>query len=290
MVRGAPASCPARYRCAAPEGTPGAGAVGAPVADAFLAFALVSLVLAIDIGNSRMKWGLRGPHGWRAQGVTPNVEIGALALRDWHTLPRPMRVVGVNVAGEAARVRLEAQLARWRLTPEWITASATACGVTNRYARPAQLGADRWASLCAARRRSLADDLFPPACVVVNAGTAVTVDALDADGVFQGGFILPGLRLMLKALAENTAGLKIAPGEVRPFPDNTADAITTGAMNAVCGGIEQMRRQIDSRRPDCVRCYLAGGAASEIAIHLNPPLEVVDNLVLEGVLALAGAF
>ena len=59
-------------------------------------------------------------------------------------------------------------------------------------------------------------------------------------------------------------------------------------MNAVCGAIEQMRRQIDPRHPDCVRCYLAGGAASEIAAHLNPPLEVVDNLVLEGVLALAG--
>ena len=123
-------------------------------------------------------------------------------------------MVGVNVAGEAARVRVEAQLARWRVTPEWLTASAAACGVTNRYARPAQLGADRWASLVAAWRRSTATDLFPPACVVVNAGTAVTIDALDADGVFRGGLILPGMRLMLQALAENTAGLKIRAGRV----------------------------------------------------------------------------
>ena len=119
-------------------------------------------------------------------------------------------MLGVNVAGEAARVRVEAQLARWRLTPEWLTASAAACGVTNRYARPTQLGADRWASLIAAWRRSTATDLFPPACVVVNAGTAVTIDALDANGVFHGGLILPGMRLMLEALAEKTAGLKIA--------------------------------------------------------------------------------
>lgn len=249
----------------------------------------MSLVLAIDIGNSRMKWGLYGPHGWRSQGVTPNAEIGALALRHWHSQPRPMRVVGVNVAGEAARVRLEAQLARWRLVPEWITATEAACGVTNRYQRPAQLGADRWASLCAARRRSLVNDLFPPACVVVNAGTAVTVDALDVNGVFLGGYILPGLQLMLRALAENTSALRVPVGEVKPFPDNTADAIASGAMNAVCGAIEQMRRLVDPLRPECVRCYLAGGAASEIAAHLNPPLEVVDNLVLEGVLALAGA-
>ena len=67
----------------------------------------MSNILVIDIGNSRMKWGLTGPHGWSALGVTPNSDIGTLALRDWHNLARPFRVVGVNVAGEAARVRVE---------------------------------------------------------------------------------------------------------------------------------------------------------------------------------------
>jgi type III pantothenate kinase len=247
----------------------------------------VSRILVIDAGNSRMKWGLRGPHGWVTLGVTPNSEIGTLSLRDWHNLPRPARAVGVNVAGEAARMRIEAQLARWRVTPEWLGASEFACGVTNRYAQPAQLGADRWASLVAAWRRSTATDLFPPACVVVNAGTAVTIDALDVDGVFRGGLIVPGLRLMLASLAENTSNLKVPAGAFRPFPDNTADAIYTGAVQAACGAIEQMRRRIDAD-PGHVRCYLAGGAAPEIGLHLDPPVEVVENLVLEGVLALAG--
>jgi type III pantothenate kinase len=248
----------------------------------------VSHTLIIDVGNSRLKWGLTGRHGWQTLGVTPNAEIGTLALRDWQNLPRPIRVVGVNVAGEAARVRVEAQLARWRVVPEWLHARDSACGVTNRYARPAQLGADRWASLVGARQRSIQTDLFPPACVVVNAGTAVTVDALDFDGVFRGGYILPGLRLMLRALAENTSALKSAPGAFATFPDNTADALYSGAMQAVCGAIEQMRRQVDTN-PAQVRVYLAGGDAPEIAPHLNPPVEVVDNLVLEGVLALAEA-
>ena len=247
----------------------------------------MSHILVIDVGNSRMKWGLHGPRGWVALGVTPNSDIGTLALRDWHSLPRPLRAVGVNVAGEAARVRVEAQLTRWRLVPEWLAASESACGVTNRYARPSQLGADRWASLIAARTRSIATELFPPACVVVNAGTAVTIDALDVDGVFRGGLILPGMRLMLQALAENTAALRSAPGAFREFPDNTADALHSGAMQAICGAVEQMRRQIDTD-PAQVRVYLAGGAAGEIAPHLNPPVEVVDHLVLEGVLALAG--
>ena len=247
----------------------------------------MSRVLVIDAGNSRMKWGLRGPRGWMALGVTPNSEIGALSLRDWHNLAPPVRVVGVNVAGETSRVRIEAQLARWRVTPEWLGASEIACGVTNRYAQPAQLGADRWASLVAAWQRSTATDLFPAACVVVNAGTAVTIDVLDMDGVFRGGLILPGLRLMHASLAENTSGLKVPPGVFRPFPDNTADAIHTGAIQAVCGAIQQMRRRIDAD-PGHVRCYLAGGGAPEIGSHLDPPVEVVDNLVLEGVLALAG--
>jgi type III pantothenate kinase len=198
-----------------------------------------------------------------------------------------MRAVGVNVAGEAARVRVEAQLARWRIVPEWLSACGSACGVTNRYARPAQLGADRWASLVAAWQRAISTDLFPPACVVVNAGTAVTIDALDGEGVFRGGLILPGMRLMLRALAENTSALKSTPGAFALFPDNTADALYSGAMQAVCGAVEQMRRQVDTNSAQ-VRVYLAGGAATEIAPHLNPPVEVVDNLVLEGVLALAG--
>ena len=245
------------------------------------------MILVIDVGNSRMKWALAGPRGWAAAGITPNAEIGTMALRDWHSVPRPSRAVGVNVAGEAARVRVEAQLTRWRVIPEWLTATEAACGVVNRYSRPAQLGADRWASLVAARRRSLASDLFPPACVVVNAGTAVTVDALDGEGVFRGGLILPGMRLMLRALAENTAALKVAPGGYREFPDNTPDALYSGAVQAVCGAVEQMRRRIDTN-PAPVRVYLAGGAAAEIAPYLSPPVEIIEGLVLEGVLALAG--
>lgn len=243
------------------------------------------MILVLDCGNSRLKWALAGPHGWVTQGNIPNQEIGTLALRDWQNLPRPTRVVGVNVAGEATRVRVEAQLVRWRVVPEWLIATEEAGGVYNRYARPSQLGADRWASLVAARRR-LADELFPSSCVVVNAGTAVTVDALDSEGVFRGGIILPGLNMMLHALADNTAALRVPPGHYHDFPINTADALASGAMHAVCGAVEQMRHRLGTGGP-LPRAFLSGGAAADIAPHLTAPVEVVDNLVLEGVLALA---
>ena len=94
--------------------------------------------------------------------------------------------------------------------------------------------------------------------------------------------ILPGMRLMLQALAENTAGLKVPTGEFqRVSRQHRGRASTPASIQAICGAIEQMRRRIDSD-PAQVRCYLAGGAAPEIALHLNPPVEVVDNLVLEG--------
>jgi len=248
----------------------------------------MSRVLVLDAGNSRIKWGLHSVRGWMSFGAIANSDIGTLALREWQSLPRPDRIVGVNVAGEPARMRIEAQLARWRVPPRWLTATAAGGGVVNSYAHAEQLGADRWAALVAARKRALAMELFPPPFVVVNAGTAVTIDALDADGVFRGGVILPGLRLMLQALAEHTAGLKVAPGSYRAFPTNTGDALYSGAVQAITGAIGEMRARL-AGDAGSVCCLLAGGAAQDIAPHLGGPLEVVDNLVLEGALALADA-
>jgi type III pantothenate kinase len=130
------------------------------------------------------------------------------------------------------------------------------------------------------------EELFPPACVVVHAGTALTADALDASGVFRGGIIMPGLAMMLQALAANTAALKVAPGHYHDFPINTADALYSGAMQGMCGAVEQMRARLggEEAKP---RVIVSGGAAAEIAPHLTEPVEVVDNLVLEGVLVLA---
>lgn len=247
----------------------------------------VSQILVIDVGNSRLKWAMRGPRGWTARGAVANQDIGSLAMRDWHNVERPTRAVGVNVAGEAARVRVEGQLARWRLPIEWLTAGAQAGGVTNRYRVPSQLGADRWASLVAARRRAVAANAAAPrACIVVNVGTAVTIDALDAQGIFEGGLILPGVRLMLRVLADHTAALRTAPGSFHDFPTSTPDAVYSGAVQAVCGAVEQMRQRLRGR-DDPIACYLTGGGAQDIASQLDAPVEVVDDLVLEGVLVLA---
>jgi len=248
----------------------------------------LSQILVIDVGNSRLKWALRGSRGWTARGAVANQDIGSLAVRDWQNLERPVRAVGVNVAGEAARVRVEGQLARWRLPIEWLSAAAQAGGVTNSYRNPSQLGADRWASLVAARRRAVAaNGTAPQPCIVVNVGTAVTIDALAADGTFLGGVIVPGVRLMLRALADNTAALRTPPGEFHEFPTTTPDAIYSGALQALSGAIGEMRQRLRVGGGSDITCYIAGGGAQEVAPRLAAPVEVVDNLVLEGVLVLA---
>lgn len=244
------------------------------------------MILVLDCGHSRLAWGLAGERGWLARGAVPNQEIGTLALRSWQNMPRPVSAVGVNVAGEATRVRVEAQLTRWRTMPQWLIAHEQACGVRNGYALPSQLAADRWAALVAARARA-AEELFPAPCVVVNVRTAISIDALDAGGTFLGGVVVPGLNLQLQSLAANTA-LKMPPGRYADFPINNADALASGAVQAVCGAIEQMRARL-SGEGVTVKCVLSGGAASELAPHLTGPVEVVDNLVLEGALVLAQA-
>lgn len=247
------------------------------------------MILAIDCGNSRLKWGLcarppdvavsgpaESPVDWVAQGA---VAIGQLArLRGaWGFQEEPEAIVIANVAGQAVAIELAQALNRFRAAPCWIAPGAVQCGVINTYADPARLGADRWAALIGARFMHAGD------CLVVMAGTATTIDVLSASGEFRGGLILPGERLMKHALAERTAGLSLLRGAITDTPRDTGDAIETGCFFAQLGAIERMF----ARLADDGMCLLSGGAARRMAEHLNIPVRVVDNLVLEGLVRIA---
>ena len=194
--------------------------------------------LAIDIGNTRLKWALyAAPHPGAKllrDGAVFLETIDDLAERDWKALPEPSSMLGCVVAGEGVKRRVEEQLELWDLEPRWVVSTAHACGVTNSYDHPNRLGVDRWVALIAARHRVLAQGRARPALVVM-VGTAVTVDALDAGGRFLGGLILPGFGLMLRALEMGTAGLKAPTGESVDFPTNTSDALMSGGAHAQIG-------------------------------------------------------
>lgn len=227
------------------------------------------MILCLDAGNSRLKCGLLDGNTWRMQGALGYEDFDDLSAE----LPAaPQRIVACNVAGDAIRHRIEALAAKLCLPLDWLASSAAACGVTNGYDNPQQLGSDRWAALIAARA------LHAGPAVVVMAGTATTIDALDASGLFRGGLILPGLALMRAALALNTAGLPHAAGHYEPQPTNTDDAIVSGAVDATLGAIERLHATLG----EDALCLLSGGAAAELAPHMGVPCRLIDNLVLEG--------
>lgn len=236
------------------------------------------MIVLIDAGNSRIKWGVRFGGLWQAQGSVDHDGLDLLATQ----LPNGVRhAVIANVAGEAVARRIGALIEPRTEVVEWLRATEFRCGVANGYADPATLGVDRWAALIGARHRT------DGPCLVVMAGTATTVDLLDSAGRFLGGLILPGVQLMLDSLARNTALLGAAgQGKYLAVPTATADAIYAGCLNAQIGAIERMYRRIDTRSGASV--VLSGGAAAAIVPQLRMPVDQVQNLVLEGLARIAG--
>jgi type III pantothenate kinase len=249
----------------------------------------VSQFFAIDIGNTRLKWALyAAPHPGAvllAQGAVFLETIDDLAEGEWKTLAAPASMLGCVVAGEAVRRRVEEQLELWDVEPRWVVPSAHAGGVANGYDHPNRLGADRWTALIGARHRVLAQGAPRPALVVM-VGTAVTVDALDAEGRFIGGLILPGFGLMLRALEMGTAGLKAPTGEAVDFPTNTSDALMSGGSHAIAGAIERMHRRLRERTGQAPLLLMSGGAAVKLEPIVELPFETVDTLIFEGLLVL----
>ncbi len=236
------------------------------------------MILALDAGNTRIKWGLWAG-GFVAQGSIPTAYADRL-FDALHMHARPRRAIASNVAGDPVRRQIEQSLQPWGGTVQWVESSAERCGVRNGYAVPGQLGTDRWAGLIGAHARAHGDVL------VVNCGTAVTVDALTADGAFLGGLILPGIDLMGQSLARGTAGLPLEEGAFEVFPRSTANAIHSGALQAVCGAIERMRTAFVAQREQ-VGVIMSGGAAHRIAPLLAPAPVLAPSLVLEGLVEIA---
>jgi type III pantothenate kinase len=240
------------------------------------------MILAIDAGNTRIKWGLRHAGAWAQVGSCATADNKALV--DWAATLRGHefeRILVSNVAGVDAKACIEEVLRDATAMPEFIVSRPMQCGVRSSYDEPNQLGCDRWAALIGAH------SVLPGASLVVNAGTALTVDALTEEGLFLGGIIVPGIELMRRALDEHTAGLKLRPGEVRFFPSNTGDAIMSGAVHAAAGAIERMGAFMREGGHESLQVVLSGGSAALLQPMLSLRAVVVDNLVLEGLATIA---
>ena len=257
--------------------------------------------LALDVGNTRLKWALYAQARPGAKLLDSGAEflenIDKLADGAWATVDKPACTLGCIVAGDAIRQRVQAQMEeRWDIDSQWIVSSAVEAGLVNGYDHPIRLGADRWVAMIGAWHLMLSRHAAQPKpLVVVMVGTAVTVEAIevqhDAHGVVQGkflgGFILPGHGIMLKALESGTAGLHVPTGEVNEFPTNTSDALTSGGTYAIAGAVRRMHHHLHQRTGELPLVLMTGGAGWKMLPSMGMEVELVDNLIFDGLLDIA---
>lgn len=232
------------------------------------------MILLLDAGNTRIKWGLRHSGIWQVRGSCATKAVSSLSA-DLAPLPL-QRALLCCVANDSTRTALEDILAPRIEQLDWLAAKADAHGIHSAYQPPGSLGADRYAALVAAARRGLG------ACVVVNVGTALTADALTADGRFLGGAIAPGPGLMRSALLQGTAGVRDFTDSNTGFPTDTGSAVASGIALAQAGVVEAMRDRLANHVGDPVTVLLSGGARAQLAHLLAPPVVETEDLVLEG--------
>ncbi len=237
--------------------------------------------LLIDIGNTRLKWALLdADEVFGDCGVTVHDGDPASALPDLAPL-QPLDIWIAHVTGAENGERLRrAVLERYGRAPRYARSAASWQGLKNVYAEPERLGVDRWLALVAAwaQRRG--------ASCVVDAGTALTVDVIDAEGRHLGGIIAAGLQTQQKALLGNTRfgtrrhALRYHGG----LGDDTESCVRQGAILACLGAIDRACAAAGGG----ARLLITGGDAAVLLPHLGADWEHRPHLVLEGLRALAG--
>lgn len=247
--------------------------------------------LLMDVGNSALKWAMADT---QALSDAHRIDLSTVhddALRALCAQHPGRAVLGCVVASEAVRARLEGAAASVGVSIRWLTAQdqfdAGPVRLINGYRLPQQLGADRWHAMLGARER------YPnQAWVLVQVGTATTIDGVTAQGQFVGGEILPGPALMHASLAQGTARLPHTQAQAVAFADNTDEAIASGVLDAQWGAIERYWRRFAARDASsdgaggAARLILTGGGATHLAQAFQDervlPFEVQHNLVLRG--------
>ncbi len=242
------------------------------------------MILLLDIGNTRIKWArLEGGKLGLGGSATHADEQLDLALKQAFDGPEPKRVIAANVAGPLVAKAMSdlCQERRWA-RPEFFISSPVRCGVKNGYRDPVRLGADRWAAVIGAYR-----NFGGPVCVV-DAGTAITVDAVDAEGNHLGGLIAPGPQSMKRALADATAALRdLEEGEFTLLARDTRSAVTSGGWHAAAGFLERILELMPERLGKDARYLLTGGDAARLDALLPRHFTLAPDLVLQGLAAAA---
>jgi len=252
--------------------------------------------LLLDVGNTCLKWAVL-EWGWKQSRLGQygscrhgGKDVASSLATVWSALPVVDRVLLASVAGAGIDDELQSWVKKtWGLQIERLISPATGSGIVNAYADPDRLGVDRWAALIAARQLSAG-----PVCVV-DCGTAVTIDRLDAEGRHQGGLILPGLAMMMQALssgAEKLSGDVLTDDvwvtqKVAGLAQDTGSALAAGVLTTLVAAIDRVVNDTD-RVNGAAACILTGGDGAMLLPLLAGQWLHRPHLVLEGMAQIAG--
>jgi type III pantothenate kinase len=243
------------------------------------------LNLLVDLGNSRLKWAQHGNGLWRTEAVLlgENEPIASILSRVWRQTAVPRKVVVCSVSSPQRLQDLDKWVrVQWSVAPHIVRARPDQLGVKNSYREPEQLGADRWVALLAVR------GLTSAAACVVDCGTAVTVDALSANGEFLGGTIFPGLHLLRRSLMQGTQGIKVSEGtSMDCLARSTADGVAAGTLFGLAGAVDRLIAEYRQTAGEAMQVFLTGGDAPLLASRLRTATSLVPDLVLKGLARIA---
>lgn len=247
------------------------------------------MILEVDIGNTRVKWrvlelGLTVASGAKASSLLSDVDGCTEIFGEIEELP----IMSVRIA--SVTPNYDAALSRWcdqvlACPFHFAAVSKELTGVVNGYVDVSQMGVDRWLAILAAWARVKTKNT---SCIVVDAGTATTVDVIAGDSVHQGGYIVPGLQMMNDALFRNTGRVKL---DSVTFPDSlvlgdgTQAAVLAGLPSMLLGMIEKTYRQLVElgSTPNVI---VTGGDGAYIGRLLEQSsgikAEYIEDLVLDG--------
>ncbi len=247
------------------------------------------MILAVDVGNSRIKWARVGEAGLTDHGSaplegSPGEWLGGLG----EALVEPIEhIVVANVAGERAAVALEAFARDRGAKLSLVRPAKSQFGVRCAYADPERLGADRWVGVVAAHR------LLDGACAVIDAGTTVTLDVVDRNGEHLGGLIMAGPTLVARTLGRETSGIGVtepalgAATGIAILGASTNAAVAHGTMIGIAAGLDRAIAQIAVALREPLTTVLTGGAGPLLEPWLETDVIYRPHFVLEGLAEIA---
>lgn len=255
--------------------------------------------LYFDVGNTRLKWALDSHEGPVDSGYIDYRKDGMSSLN----LPQELTLDSIwasCVASSEVRVMIDGWVSeRFGLPVEWSAVCKQQCGVVNGYEALNQLGVDRWMAVLGAKHYLLNNALQGSSVIIVDAGTAVTVDALSAESEFKGGVILPGLVMMHDALVGRTAGIASSlSGDVPVVGANTQECVNSGVRYGFLGAVDRVVAEVLhdlSLSESDVVLLLTGGDANLLADALSSYVgkfrvcEVLPMLVIDGLRCVANS-